>query len=144
MWRSRPPHTLIFIPSLSSSSLFPHDTPLQVADLLVAVIVEFSSSRNAKSAAMGLPLEFHRTAHAEFEQYGLELTLQLGMDLLSKCVAEWQTPGATSLSSPPPALLAARQRLFSSVTLCNELLSWEHGWLDVWSIPAPNKAVRRG
>lgn len=41
---------------------------VDVADLLVAVIVEFSSSRNAKSAAMGLPLEFHRTAHAEFEK----------------------------------------------------------------------------
>ena len=41
---------------------------VDVADLLVAVVVEFSSSRNAKSAAMGLPLEFHRTAHAEFEK----------------------------------------------------------------------------
>jgi len=111
---------------------------VEVADMLGAVVVEFSSSRNNRSAAMGLPLEFHRAAHNEFEKNGLEATLQLGMDMLARSVAEWQGQGAHD-----PATLEARHaRLKASVTLCNSLLEWEHGWLDVWSIPAPNKAVR--
>lgn len=68
------------------------------------------------------------------------MTLQLGMDLLAKCVAEWQGQGVAGLDTN--SLDAMRQRLNASISLCNALLEWEHGWLDVWSIPAPNKAVR--
>jgi hypothetical protein len=40
---------------------------------LLALVGEFSTS---KSAALGLPLEFHRQAHREFEACGL---LQVGL-----------------------------------------------------------------
>ena len=81
------------------------------AGLLTALVIEFSST---KSAALGMPIEFHRETHAAFEQAGLEQVASFPPRRLSFFLLSASPPSPPRLVSfspcDPPAFSDACPR----------------------------------
>jgi len=80
--------------------------------ILLRVLVEEFAMRSPAEA--NLPSEFHRQAHTAFEEYGLDLSLQLGMQCLSTAISMANADQAV------PCITEA-------VKLFSEVLSWDFG-----------------
>ena len=79
--------------------------------ILLRILVEEFSNRS--SAEAGLPMEFHRQAHEAFETFGLDQSLQIGMQCLSTAFQMTDVPDQSVLCITDAAKL-----------FC-EVLSWD-------------------
>ena len=105
----------VFVLSASSArclqSVLPHKKTLLPSLASLHLYINFSST---KANALGLPLEFHRAAHAAFQSERCLLeTLRLGMDLLARAVQNATTVGNALMTVSSPVRTAADLFLFS-------------------------------
>lgn len=111
------------------------DEIVLASKFILALVGEFST---AKSAALGLPLEFHRQAHKAFETYGLLPCLELGIGMMADVVdgvLGVTTPAGGEGGAAAAAIAGERAelilgRLDAVVQLCVEILSWDFGGFD--------------
>ncbi|CAM9575448.1 unnamed protein product, partial [Choristocarpus tenellus] len=108
--------------------------PLLTAKALLALVAEFGST---KATSLGLPLEFFRKTHREYDAIGLDQSIGLSMDLLGGVVNTVED--AMSLSDP-----SVLELVTVVVNVCAEVLSWEFNFVEAWQIPPTQQLIRPG
>lgn len=95
---------------------------------LMALVSEFGAS----PTSVGLPLEFHKKAHAAFAECGLLETLALAMEVLAGAVQRLDVAGDG---------VGEQELNIAAVELCTEVLHWKVKDLEVWQIPPSHELV---
>ena len=86
--------------------------------LIASLVGEFNC--RGRLGVYGVSLQFHRSAHEDFESRALQICFEVAMDLLR-----------TTLASLPKGGDHSAELITSALTLLNELLVWEFGGIDL-------------
>jgi hypothetical protein len=113
---------------------------LLAARILTMLVEEFGST---SATRMSMPLEFHKRAHASFQNLGLVHSLDIAMRLLGGVLHD-ALMDAGSIAGSNLSEQSCLELYLVVVNLSTVVLSWESKSPEVWQVPSSNSRTCPG